>query len=100
MQPLARVADAGGEGLLNKGMDILRLRVNGEFPLLQIGEDALQPVQDGLLVLGADDALLPQHGGVGHAAVDVLAEHPAVEPDAGIEIVHAGIDGFGEPSLP
>ena len=100
MQPLAGIANALGEGLLDEGVDVLGGGVDGEVALVQVHEDVLQPVQNGGPVLFADDALLAQHGGVGHAAVDVLAVHPGVKPDAGVEIVHAGIDGLGKPPLP
>src|SRR5699024_11435380 len=46
VQPLARVADAGGEGLLNKGMDILGGGVDLQRAGMQVGQDALETLVD------------------------------------------------------
>src|SRR5699024_1108653 len=62
--------------------------------------DGGQPAQDGLAVGLRDDALPGQHGGVDAAALHVLGDHPLVEPDGGIEIVHAGIHRFGKAAFP
>ena len=100
VQALAGVADAGGEGLLHEGVNVLGLRVNGQRPALQVVQDALQPAQDLVRVLLGDDALGAQHGRMGHAAGDVLMGHTLVEPDGRVEIVHAAVHRFRKSALP
>ena len=100
VQPLAGVADAGGEGLLHKGVHILGTRVDLQPAGCQIVGDGSQTVEDVLTVLFRDDALLCQHGGVHAAAAHILRDHALVEADGGVEVVHAGIHGLGKTALP
>ena len=100
MQPLARIADAGGEGLLHKGVHILGARVDLQPAGCQIVGDGSQTVEDVLTILFRDDALLCQHGGVHAAAAHILRDHALVEADGGVEVVHAGIHGLGKTALP
>ena len=100
MQALAGIADAGGEGLLHKGVHILGIGVDLQFAGGQVIRDGGQTVEDILTVLLRDDALLGQHGGVHAAAAHILRDHALVEPDGGVEVVHAGIHGLGKTALP
>ena len=100
VQALAGVADAGGEGLLHEGMDVLGVGVDGEGAGGQIIRDGGQTAQNILAVLLGDDALLCQHGGVDAAAAHILCDHPLVEADGRVEVVDAGIDRLGETALP
>ena len=100
VQPLARIADAGGEGLLHKGVHILGIGVDLQPAGCQIVGDGSQTVEDVLTILFGDDALLCQHGGVHAAAAHILRDHALVEPDGGVEVVHAGIHGLGKTALP
>jgi nicotinate-nucleotide adenylyltransferase len=99
-QALAGIADAGGEGLLHKGVHILGIGVDGQRTAGQIIGDGSQTVEDVLTVLFRDDALLCQHGGVHAAAAHILRDHALIEPDGGVEVVHAGIHGLGKTALP
>ena len=100
VQALARVPDAGGQLALDEGVDVLRLRVDDECPRAQVGGDARQSIPDGLPVGGGEDPLLRQHGGVGHAARDILLRHSAVKGNGGIEVVGFLIDFLLKPSGP
>ena len=99
-QALAGIADAGGEGLLHKGVHILGIGVDLQPAGCQIVGDGCQTVEDVLTILFRDDALLCQHGGVHAAAAHILRDHALVEPDGGVEVVHAGIHGLGKTALP
>ena len=100
MQPLAGVPDAGGEGLLHKGVHVLGLRVDSQRAGMQVGQNAFQALMDGLHVGGGDDALPAQHGRVDHAAADVLLDHAGIEADAGVKVVDAAVDRFACAALP
>ena len=100
VEPFARVADAGGQLPFNKGMDVLRILVDGQRAGSEIGGDARQPVLDRLPVLGGKDPLFGQHGGVRHAARDVLLRHAGIKRDGGIKIVGFLIEFLLEPSGP
>ena len=100
VQPLAGVADAGGEGLLHKGVHVLGGGIDLQRAGSQVVRDGGQPAEDGLAVGLRDDALPGQHGGVDAAALHILGDHPLVETDGGVEIIHAGIHRFGKAALP
>ena len=100
VQLLAEVADARGEHLLDKHMDVLARGINGERTAVQIVEDALQRVDDRVGVRGRQDVLRAEHGRVRHAARDVLTVHTAVEADGGIEIVRDRIGHAGRAARP
>ena len=100
VQALACIADAGGQGLLHKGMHILGVGVDLQRTACQIVGNGGQPTEDILAVLFGDDALLGQHGGVDPAAAHILRDHPLVKADGGVEIIDARIDRLGEAALP
>ena len=81
-------------------MHILGIGVDLQPAGCQIIGDGSQTVEDVLTVLFRDDALLCQHGGVHAAAAHILRDHALVEPDGGVEVVHAGIHGLGKTALP
>ena len=100
VEALSGVSDAGGEEGLHIHMDILV--VGGEFhlPRLDVGEDGLEALHDGLRVGGGDDARGPQHLGMGHGAGDVLLVEPLVKLDGGVEVVDKGVGILAEPPGP
>jgi hypothetical protein len=100
VQALAGIADAGGEGLLHKGVHILGIGVDLQLAGGQVIRDGGQTVEDILTILLRDNALLSQHGGVHTAAAHILRDHALVEPDGGVEVVHAGVHRLGKAALP
>ena len=100
VQALAGVADAGGELPLHKGVDVLGVGVDGEGAGVQVRPDGFEARDDLLALAFVDDAALPQHGGVGDAAFDVLVVHPAVDGDAGVKIVGLGVGFLLEAAFP
>src|SRR5699024_12737156 len=58
------------------------------------------PAVEDLAVCLAQESLSGMHGVVNAAALLVLGDHPLVEPDGGIEIVHAGIHRFAKAAFP
>ena len=87
MQALAVVADALGQLALDEGVNILRLHIKGQRAALDVGEDALQALDDLLGALLRDDAASAEHGRMGDAALDILAVHTAVKADGAVEVV-------------
>ena len=65
-----------------------------------VRKNALKSGYDGLRIGGGDDAPGAQHGGVGHAARDVLAVHAGVYSDGGVEVVGGGVHRLGLTAFP
>ena len=78
MQALARVADALGQGLLDKGVDILGVRVDGKCAVRYLGFYLCKLGGYGGAVLGGDYPLGGEHGHMGDAALDILSVHPGI----------------------
>ena len=71
------------------------------FPGLHIGQDAQKALRDGGGVCrGEEDALCPQHLGVGQRAGDVLPVQPLIEADRGVELIYKGVRVLFEPPGP
>ena len=85
VQLLARRADALGQRGLHEGVDVLAFHVDGKRPAVDVGEDALQPIDDLRGVLRLDDALPAQHLCVGYGAGDVLPVHAVVKADGVVD---------------
>ena len=68
-------------------MDVLAGHIEFQLAAVQVGEDVLQTGDQRICVIIRDDALLCQHGRVGHRAGDVLAVHTAVEGYGRVKIV-------------
>ena len=100
VQPLAGVPDAGGQGLLHKGMYVLGGGVDLQRAGGQVVGDGGEAAQNGLAVGLRDDALPGQHGGVDAASLHILGNHPLVKADGGVEILHAGIHRLGKAAFP
>ena len=98
----ARVADALGEHLLHEHMDVLAAGIHRQGAAADIREDLAQAGAQ-LVALGVgDDAPGREHGGVGHAAADVLGVQALVKADGGVEVVRQGIGiagGYTGPHL-
>ena len=95
VQLFPHVADALGEHLLDKHVDVLGAHVKLQRAGIQIVQNALQRVDDALRVRLRDDLLCAEHGRVRHGARDVLLIHAAVKADGGIEVVRdlIGVSG-------
>ena len=100
VQPLARIPDTGGQGLLHESVHVLGGGVDGQRTAGQIVRDGSQPAEDIRAVLLRDDALPCQHGGMDAAAAHILRDHPLVEADGGVEVVDAAVHRLGKPTLP
>ena len=84
---LAHIPQALGQLLLHEHMDVLAVRVEVQPAAVQILQDALQALNEGVGLLLGQDPAGGQHGGVGLGAGDVLPVHPAVKGEGGVEIV-------------
>jgi len=100
VQALARVADALGEQGLNVHVDVLVIHREFHLVGLDVGQDGLQAVYNGLHLVLLDDALLAQHLGVGDGAGDVLLVQPGVKLDGGVKVVHQCVCLFLKSSCP
>ena len=100
VEPLAGGPQPLGQQGLDIHMDVLVVLGELHLTRLHIGKDRPKAVHNGSRLLSADDALLPQHGGVGDRAGNVLPVHPGVKADGGIEVVDQRISLFVEASAP
>ena len=81
-------------------MDVLAGHIEFQRAGVQIIQNALQTVNQLVGFLLSDNALRPQHGGVGHGAGDILPVHSAIEADGRIEIVRNAVRCAGGPPGP
>ena len=81
-------------------MDVLGVGVKLQLAAVDVLQNLRQALADGLLVFFRDNALFPQHGGVGNAALDVLAVHHRIKGDGAVKVVDPTVDFFFEPSCP
>jgi len=81
-------------------VNIFKRVIKGEITGFDARRDFSKAVPDCGLVFCADDPYMLQHGGMGQAALDILAPHLAVKPDRGIDGCHDGRGAFGETSAP
>ena len=100
VQALARVADALGQDGLDIHVDIFVVGRELHLPGLNVRQNAGQSGNDGLGILLGDDALLAQHGRMGHGAGDILLIQPLVKGDGGVEVVDLRVGLLLEPSAP
>ena len=87
VQLFPQVPQSLGQHLFHKHVDVLRRGVHGQRPGLQIPHNALQPRDQPFRFRRGQNPLRPQHLRMGHAAPDVLPEHPRIEADGGVEVV-------------
>ena len=100
VQPLAGGADALGEQDLHVHVDVLAVLGEFHLSLLDFLEKNLQGLHDLFRLFLGDDPLLPQHGGVGDGAGDVLPVEPGVEGNGGVEVVDLVVGFLLEPASP
>ncbi len=100
VQTLAGGADALGQQDLHVHVDVLTVLGELHFPGLDLFQKNFQGGNDLVRLFLGDDALFPQHGGVGDGTGDVLAVEPSVEGDGGVEVVYLVIGFLLKPSCP
>ena len=100
VQALTGVTDAGGQRLLDEGVDVLGVGVDFQCAAVQIVQNGVQTLVNIVHILLGDDALSAQHGRVDKAALNILLDHPRVEADGGVKIVYAAVNGLAGPALP
>ena len=83
----ARVAQALGQDSLDKAVYILRRGVYRQPPLVEVGQDAAESLNERGALRRGDHARLRQHRRVRHAAAYVLPVHPAVHGYGRVEVV-------------
>ena len=101
VQPSPGIPHAAGQLRLDGHVDVLAFHhVEGKLTGFDVGQNALEPLCDGLGIGGRDDALGGQHGGVGDRAGDVLGVEPLVHGQRRPEALGEGVGAFGESSRP
>ena len=90
MQALAGFPDGFRQPRFDIHVNILKRVIKGEIAGFDTGGDFSKAVPDRGLVICADDPYMCQHGGMGQAALDILAPHLAIKPDRGIDGCHDG----------
>ena len=98
--PLAHIPQPLGQLCLHEHVDILRRGIQFQFPGFQIRQDPLQPLYDLSAVLFRDDAAVPQHGGMGDTALNVMPVHTGIKCDRGVKRIYACVNFFGKSSCP
>ena len=81
MQHLPFRADPFGQYLLDKHMNVFRLRIDLKIAVFKILQDTPQSFGDMIGCRGRKDALLLQHRRMGNGTGDILTEHPCIDPD-------------------
>ena len=99
VQLLAHFADALYELVLDEGVDVFRA-FDCKFPLVDVFEDAFEPVHDERGLFGGDDVRLAEHGRMGDARGNVGAVEFLVEGERFVEGVGVRSGGGVEPSFP
>ena len=94
------LADQIGQARLDVHVDVLERRLKGESAALDLPEDLIQALEDGIAVLAGDDPLARQHGAMGLRRRDIGGVKPAIEADGGVDLLHQAIEAAGEPPAP
>ena len=81
-------------------MNILIVSGEGDFPRLCVGQDASQPLDNGVGVLPGDDSPVRQHGGMGHGTGDILLVQPLVKGDRCVQFIYKGVGVLAEAPRP
>ena len=97
---LAHISQALGQHLLHKHMDILAGKVKFQRAGIQVVQNSLQAVDEGIGFLLGDNLFRTQHCSMGHRAGDILLIHLAVKANGGIEIIRNAVYNAGSPSGP
>ena len=100
VEPLAGGPDALGEQDLHVHVDVLAVLGELHLAVLDLVQEDLQGLHDLVGLFLGDDPLLPQHGGVGHGAGDVLLIQPGIEGDGGVEVVYLVVGFLLKPACP
>ena len=100
VQALAGVADPLGEHRLDVHVHVLERRSPLEATRLDVGEDVLEPGDDGVAIRFAQHPDLGEHGRVGDGAPDVVAGKPAIEAHRLGEPLDQCVGRLGEPARP
>ncbi len=85
-----------GQPPLDRHVDVLVVGVEGEAALLQLGGHPVEPGEQRVAILRADDPAGGEHPGVGARLGDVLRPQPPVEPDRGVQALEVGVLGLAE----
>ena len=94
------VARSLSEQDLHVHVDVLAVLGEFHLSLLDFLEKDLQGLHDLFRLFLGDDPLLPQHGGVGDGAGDVLPVEPGVEGNGGVKVVDLVVGFLLEPASP
>ena len=100
MEPFAGIPDALGQERLDIHVNVFVIGRELHLPGFDIRQQVLQALGDGRGIRLGDDAGIPQHFRMGQRPLDVLAVHPLVKADGGIEIIDKGVGLLLEPSGP
>ena len=97
---LPRSADPVREHRFDVHVHVLERRSPLEATRLDVGEDVLEPGDDGVAIRFAQHPDLGEHGRVGDGAPDVVAGKPAIEAHRLGEPLDQRVGRLGEPAPP
>ena len=87
-------------GLLHEGMHVLGGHIHRERSGGKVVQNAPQSRNDFLRLFFGDNALFPEHRGVGDRTLDILADQTLIERDRGVERFRRLVDLAACPSCP
>ena len=93
-------ADQLGQAAFDRHVDVLERKVARRAVAFELGLDGVEPGEDRRRIIGADDALVAQHGGVGARSGKILAPHPPVDRQRGVDRLHDLGRAGGEAAAP
>ena len=96
MQPAAGRADDLGQAALDRHVDVLVAGREREAAGLELLRDRVEPLEQRVAILVADDALRGEHAGVRAALLDVVGPEAAVEADRGVQPLEVRVLRLGE----
>ena len=91
VQAARRGPDPLAQSRLDVHVDVLERGIDREAPGLDLAADRLEPLSDRLLLVGAEQAPVVEHPGVGEREPDVVAGEGLVEVDGGGEALDGGV---------
>ena len=100
METAARLPNRIREALFDIHVDVFEFDTERKRPALDLREDVAQPLLNRCTILLGEDAHFRQHFGVRDRSRNVLAVHPTIELNGGLELVDHLIGCLGETTAP
>ena len=100
MKTAARLPNRICKALFNIHVDVFKFDTERKISTLNLREDVAQPLLNRRTILLGENANPCQHGSMCKRACNILAVHPTIELNGGLELVDHLIGCFGETTAP